>query len=164
MDLRSELNYDAAPDDVFTMLCDEAFRTAVCKATGSTSYDVAVSRDGDGAQVRVRRVLPAQVPDFAKKFVGDHIEVVQTERWGGPGPDGGRSADLKVEIPGKPGSVTGSVTLSPSAGGSRELITGDIKVSIPLVGRKLEGEVHRGITAAIKVEQRVGTKWLAGDR
>ncbi len=164
MDLRSELHYDAGVDDVFAMLCDEAFRTRVCRATGATDHEVAISRDGDTAHVRIRRVLPARVPDFARKFVGNHIEVVQIEDWGGPEADGGRRARLRIEIPGKPGSVDGSVTLSPTGPGSRELVTGDIKVSIPLVGRKLESEVHRGITAAMDVEGRVGATWLAGDR
>ena len=164
MDLRSELHYDAGVDDVFAMLCDESFRARVCRATGATDHDVTITRDGDTAHVRIRRVLPAEVPDFAKKIVGNHIEVVQTEEWGWAQPDGQRTARLRIEIPGKPGSVTGSVALSPSGAGARELVTGEIKVSIPLVGRKLESEVHRGITAAMEAEGRVGATWLAGDR
>ncbi|MGH3365709.1 MAG: DUF2505 domain-containing protein [Nocardioidaceae bacterium] len=194
MDLRAEISYDAGPDDVFQMLCDEAFRTRVCQATGSSTYDVTVSRDGEAVDVRIQRVMPADLPELAKKIVGETIEVVQTEHWDGQAADGTRKARLRLEIPGQPGAMNGSVTLSPasrapargapangapargapasgapasaapSGGGTHELITGEVKVGIPLVGKKLESEVVRGIKAAISAEEQIGRKWLAGDR
>jgi hypothetical protein len=68
-----------------------------------------------------------------------------------------------VEIPGKPGSITGSVSLSPSGGGSREVVTGSVKVTIPFVGKKLETEVAKGLKAALRVEGQIGAKWLASE-
>jgi hypothetical protein len=164
MDVREEIRYDAAPDAVFEMLCDQAFREKVCRAIGSISYDVSVSRTGDRARVHQDRVMKADLPDFAKKVVGSNIEMVQTEDWGEPKADGVRTADFRVEIPGKPGAITGTVTLSPDGSGSREVVSGTVKVSIPLVGKKLEGEVAKGLKAALEVEGRVGARWLAGDR
>jgi hypothetical protein len=166
MDVREEILYDAAPDDVFEMLCDQAFREKVCRAIGSVSYDVSVSRTGDTARIRNARVMKADLPDFAKRVVGDTIDMVQTEDWTERGPDGARTADFRVEIPGKPGAVTGTVTLAPTdtGAGAREVVTGQVKVSIPLVGRKLEGEVVRGLKAALQVEGRIGARWLAGER
>jgi Protein of unknown function (DUF2505) len=164
MDVREELSYDAAPGDVFAMLCDQGFRERVCRAVGSTSYDVAISHTGETVRVRVQRVMKADLPDVARKVTGDTIEIVQTEDWQAPADDGSRTARFRLEIPGKPGSVTGTVTLSGSDGGTREVVAGQVKVSIPLVGRRLETEVARGLEAALEVEQRVGAKWLAGDR
>lgn len=164
MDVREEILYEASPDDVFEMLCDQAFREEVCRAMGSVRYDVSVSRSGDTATVRNDRVMKADLPDVARKVVGDTIEMVQTEDWKGRETDGARTADFRVEIPGKPGSIRGTVTLSPTATGTREVIAGEVKVSIPLVGRKLEAEVAKGLKEALKVEGRVGARWLAGDR
>jgi uncharacterized protein YndB with AHSA1/START domain len=164
MELREELSYDAAPDEVFAMLCDQAFREKVCRAVGSASHDVSISQSGGDVRVRVQRVMKADLPEVARKVAGDTIEVVQTEDWKAPSEDGSRTAAFRLEIPGKPGSVTGTVTLSLSGSGTREVVAGQVKVSIPLVGRRLEGEVARGLQAALDVEQRVGAKWLAGDR
>jgi uncharacterized protein YndB with AHSA1/START domain len=163
MDVREEIVYAASPDDVFEMLCDKAFREEVCRGIGSVRYEVSVTRDGDTAQIRNHRVMKADLPDVAKKVVGDSIEMVQTEDWGERQADGSRTAAFRVEIPGKPGSITGSVSLSPSGGGSREVVTGSVKVTIPFVGKKLETEVAKGLKAALRVEGQIGAKWLASE-
>lgn len=164
MDVREEIVYDASPDDVFEMLCDQDFREEVCRGIGSVRFDVSISRSGDTARIRNDRVMKADLPDVARKVVGDTIEMVQTEDWGPREPDGARTGEFRVEIPGKPGSIKGSVSLSPIRTGSREVVTGEVKVSIPLVGRKLEAEVVRGLRAALEVEGRIGARWLAGER
>jgi hypothetical protein len=161
MDVREEIVYDASPDDVFEMLCDQAFREKVCRGIGSVRYDVSITRDGDTALVRQDRVMKADLPDVAKKIVGDTIEMVQTEDWGKRRPDGSRTATFHVEIPGKPGAITGKVSLSPAGDGSREVVSGQVKVSIPFVGKRLETEVAKGLQAALEVEGRIGAKWLA---
>jgi hypothetical protein len=161
MDVREDIVYDASPDDVFEMLCDQAFREEVCRGIGSVRYDVTISRDGDTAVVRNDRVLEADLPEFAKKVVGRTIEMVQTEEWGPREPDGARTARFHVEIPGKPGAISGTVALSPTRTGTRESVAGSIKVSVPLVGRRLEGEVARGLKSALEVEGRIGKTWLA---
>lgn len=160
MDLQTDLNYDAAVDEVYSMLCDEAFRKQVCEATHARSYDVSVTPTGDGADVRVSRVMPA--PDMAKKLVGDTLEIVQVERWGARSADGTRTADLSVDIPGKPASMRGRITLTPAGEGATEAVSGDIKVKVPLIGGKLEGEIARALVSAIKQEGEVGARWLSG--
>ncbi|MDQ3424563.1 MAG: DUF2505 domain-containing protein [Actinomycetota bacterium] len=166
MQLRSELTYDAPPDEVFAMLCDQDFRETVCAATQATSYDVTVDVVGDGVRVRVHRVmpLPSDVPDMARKLVGDSIEIVHTEEWGPAQADGSRTARLRVEVPGKPVTMPGTIVLAARGTGSHESLEGDVKVSVPFVGGKLEQEIARGILAAIEVEGSVGRAWLAGDR
>jgi hypothetical protein len=164
MDVREEIVYDASTDDVFEMLCDKSFREKVCRAVGSVSYDVSVSRNGDTAHVRNDRVMKADLPGAAKKVVGDTIELAQTEDWRAREPDGARHADFRLEIPGRPGAVTGTVSLFADGTGSREVVSGQVKVPIPLVGRKLEAEVARGLKAALEVEGRIGAKWLTGQR
>jgi hypothetical protein len=164
MDVREDIVYDAAPDDVFEMLCDQSFREKVCRAIGSVRYDVTISRDGDAATIRNHRVMKADLPEVAKKVVGDTIEMVQTEEWGPRESDGARAGTFRVEIPGKPGSIHGEISLAPLRTGTREVVAGEVKVSIPLVGRRLETEVVRGLKAALEVEGRVGAKYLAGER
>jgi hypothetical protein len=164
MDVREDIVYDASPDDVFEMLCDQTFREKVCRGIGSVRYDVTIERDGDRATVRNDRVMKADLPDIAKKVVGDTIEMVQTEEWGPREGDGSRHGAFHVEIPGKPGSISGTVSIAPEGGGTREVVAGKVKVSIPLVGKKLEAEVVRGLKSALEVEGRIGAGWLDGRR
>jgi Protein of unknown function (DUF2505) len=164
MDVREEIAYDASPDAVFEMLCDQEFREKVCRGVGSVRYEVTISSAADGATVRNHRVMKADLPDFARKVVGDTIEMVQTEEWGPRESDGSRRGTFHVEIPGKPGSIRGTVSIAAERAGTREVVDGTVKVSIPLVGRKLEAEVVRGLKAALEVEGRIGAGWLDGRR
>ncbi|HET7326159.1 MAG TPA: DUF2505 domain-containing protein [Nocardioidaceae bacterium] len=158
--LQTELNYDAGVDDVFSMLCDEDFRKQVCEATNARSYDVSATPSGAGAEVRVSRLLPA--PEVAKKLVGDTIEVLQVEKWAGPAADGTRTAELTVEVPGKPASMRGTIVLAPGAAGATESFDGDVTVKVPVVGAKMEQQITGALIAAIEQEGKVGARWLAG--
>ena len=161
MDFTETLSYDASPDEVFVMLCDKNFREEVCKQSHAISYHVEVVPAGDSAKVVISRVMPANVPDFAKALVGPEIEIVQTELWEPPNPSGVRIAGLRMEIPGKPGQMVGSVTLRPDSAGTTEIINGELKVKIPFLGGKLEAEIAKGLREGIRLEGRVGAGWLS---
>jgi len=164
MRLSERLEYEAAPDDVFAMITDKAFREDVCEAAGALSWSVEVAIDGAdtgaGASVTVRRVMPADVPDMVKKLVGETIEVVQTEQWE-PAEGTARRAEVLVEIDGQPAKMIGIATIEADGAGAVLAIDGDIKVAIPFLGGKLEKEVSRGIRAALVVEHRRGVAYLS---
>lgn len=160
MDLHKELRYAAGPDDVFAMLRDEAFRKQVAAATHARSFDVSIASSDGRTTVRISRVMGA--PAIAKPFVGDSMELVQVEAWGLPTSDTSRHADWSLEIPGKPGSVRGSMTIKPADGGTLQIIRGEVTVKIPMVGGKLEKEIARAVESGIRTEGEIGTRWLAG--
>jgi uncharacterized protein DUF2505 len=158
MKFSHEIRYAASAADVYAMLADESFREQVCSAGGALRSSAAISQNGGGMAVEVDQTLPATgIPSFATKFVGDEIRVVQKESW-----KDGSSADLEVLIPGKPGHMRGSVSLVENGSEPVETVTGDIKVSIPLLGGKLEALIGDLLASALRNEQRVGRTWLAG--
>ncbi len=158
MKFTHEIRYAAGAEAVRAMLADEAFREKVCEASGALRSSSSVRDTGDGMTVTVDRVMPADgIPSFATKFVGSEIEVKQLETWTGP-----TRADLEVTIPGKPGHMRGTVTLSERDGETVETIQGDIKVSIPIVGGKLEALIGDLLASALRSEARVGRDGLAG--
>jgi hypothetical protein len=162
MDVRAEIHYpDASPDEVFAMLCDTGYRNQVSEDTGALAYQVDIEQADGGATVTVVRTMPSEVPDFVKKFVGDTIEVRQTEKWGAADETGTRSADVQLEISGQPAGMTGTLVLEPASGGTQQRVEGDLKVSIPLFGKKIEPEVVKGVLAGIRQEERTGLAWLA---
>ena len=124
MKFSHRMTYDAAPADVLAMLADPKFREKVCVAMHATRRDVSIDGAAETMKVVVDQTQPAKgIPSFAKKFVGDEIQIVQREQW-----KGGSGATLKVEIPGKPGARDGSIGLSHNGSGTNEAVEGDIRV------------------------------------
>jgi hypothetical protein len=158
MKFSHEIRYAASAADVYAMLADESFREKVCAASGALSQSASVTPTSAGMDVVVDQTLPAHgIPAFATKFVGSEIQVLQKETWTSP-----THADLEVTIPGKPGHLRGSITLAENAGETVETVSGDIKVSIPLVGGKLEALIGDLLASALRNEERVGRSRLAG--
>ena len=142
------------------MLADPAFREKVCVAMRATRRDVRIDGAPETMKVLVDQTQPAKgIPSFAKKFVGEEIQIVQHEQW-----KSASGATLKVEIPGKPGALDGSIDLSQNGSGTVETVDGDIKVKIPMIGGKLEALIGDLLASALRTEERVGKAWLAGDR
>lgn len=162
MDVRAEINYPTATvEQVYALSTDPKFRGAVCEATRALDYDVDVDEHADGtATVTVRRTMPAEVPDFVKRFVGETLDVVQTEEWGAPDNVGERTANLMVQVTGQPVKMTGTVTIGAVGQGARTSIRGDLRVSMPFVGKKIEPEIANGILAAAAKEQQTADEWL----
>jgi hypothetical protein len=163
MDLSAEISYPGAtPDQAFALIVDSKFRSAVCEATAALGHDVGIEqKDDGGAVVRVDRTVPAEVPDFVKKLVGETLDIRQTEDWSSADAAGLRTADVVVEVVGQPARMTGTIVLEATPDGCREVMTGKVKVSIPFLGGKIEPEVAKAIVAASKVEQKTGREWLA---
>ena len=158
MKFSHDLAYDAAPEAVAAMLADPAFREQVCTALHVLRHEVSVQGAGAGMTVVVDQTQPAGgVPSFAKKFVGDEIRIVQRERWRDT-----TKADLDIEIPGKPGTMHGGITLVGDGAHTVQTVAGDIRVKLPLVGGRIEEMVGDIFRAALRTEQRVGAAWLAG--
>jgi Protein of unknown function (DUF2505) len=162
MKLEERQDYDADPDTVFAMLCDQAWREEVCRATHAVDYSVEVEKTDAEVTVRTTRVLPANVPEPLKSMVGQRIEIVQVETWSQPDGDGVRNADVDVRISGQPASMTGTMTLRPRGSGSRQTVLGDVKVKIPLLGRRIEPEIAKAIRAALDKEGECARVYLAG--
>ncbi len=156
-----ELRYDGATiEQVHQMLADPTFREAVCDSQHVLRRTVKIDRDGSGMSVSIDQVQAAQgIPGFAKKFVGEEINIVQTEDWTSP-----EKGNLHIAIPGKPGEMSGTALLTEDPDGTTETVNLSVKVNIPLVGGKIEGLVADMLRKALRAEHKVGVTWLAGGR
>jgi hypothetical protein len=161
MKMRVETSSPATVEQSFASHIERGVREQACRESGALSYDVLIETRADGgARVQVDRVMAPQVPDFIRKFVGDSIAIRQIEEWSAPGPTGTRTATVHLTIKGQPASMVGTAVLAPAPEGSTEVVTGDVKVAIPLLGRKVEPEIVKVIEAAVRIEQRVGQAWV----
>jgi hypothetical protein len=154
--LSYDLTYDAPMIAVGEMLMDAAFREQVCDAQRALRRSVSVGQDGGGMKVVVDMVQAAQgIPGFARKFVGDEIQLVQTEYWSDI-----ETARVETVIPGKPGQLTGTITVRESGGTTTETVQMEIRVGIPLVGGKIESLIADLLRKALRVENAVGRTYL----
>ncbi|SDD44744.1 DUF2505 domain-containing protein [Nocardioides lianchengensis] len=155
--IKHELTYDAPLAAVAAMLGDPAFREEVCERQHVLRQTVSVTPAGAGKEVVVDQVQAATgIPSFAKKFVGDEINIVQKEIW-----TDAERGDIYVTIPGKPGDMKGTVRLEESGGRTTETVSLEIKVGIPLVGGKIEGLIGDLLLKALQRENEVGRDYLS---
>jgi hypothetical protein len=146
-------------DEVFAIYADPTFRKAVADYQHVVDFACEITPDGAGMAVRLEQAHGTdRIPGFARKLVGDEIRFVQEEAWSSPS-----SADMHVTIPGKPGEMSGTETLTQSGPDVVQTIDLTIKVSMPFVGGKVEDLIGDFIRKAFEAENKVGVKWLAGE-
>jgi hypothetical protein len=162
MKLREAIAYPAGIDAVFSMLCDPVFRHRVCEATYAIDHSVSVRSEGDLVVITIVRVMPADVPPFVRRVVGDHIEIKQVEGWAVPEQVGQRTANLSLEIVGHPATMSGRIALAAVDDATRGTIEGDLRVSIPIFGGRLAEEMAKGFRFALAAEAAVAKDYLAG--
>jgi uncharacterized protein DUF2505 len=145
--------------DVYAMLGDQAYRKAVADYQHVVDFDCRISMNVDGMDVQLEQAHGTdRIPSFAQRLVGHEIRFVQRETWTSTS-----SADIHVTIPGKPGEMTGSETLAQSGDDVVQRVELTVKVSLPLVGGKVEDLVAGFLGKAFEAENKVGVKWLKGE-
>ena len=160
MKFRHELSYDAGPDRVFEMLADPAFREAVCAAQDVLAAEVDLERSGAGFSLTVdQQQRTDDLPSFARTFAGDSTRAVQREVW-----EDSTGGTLRIETPGKPSEISGTITLRPEGSGTVEIVELELRVRVPLIGGKLEKLMGDKVRNGMDVEHGVGTDWLKGNR
>jgi Protein of unknown function (DUF2505) len=155
MKISSRFEFAAQPADVYAMMTDQKYLEEVCVASGSLSHHVSV----EGSTTRTSRTLPA--PDSAARFTGPQLTVNDEIVWGDPSADGSRNATVSMTVLGQPVTFKGNQQLSAAGRGSVVDVSGELKVAIPLLGRKLEESAAPAVMAGYRTQQEVGDRWLA---
>jgi hypothetical protein len=155
------MRFDADPATVFAMLTDEVYIGRKVRAANAIRHEAAVTHNGDQVTIHVLRVMPPDVPDFVRRFVGETIDLQQTDVWGPAAPDGSRTGTISLDMAGAPVTMRGTLQLEPDGIASVVSAEGKIKASVPFVGGKIEQAVHGGLVEAAKREEQVGRDWLS---
>jgi len=153
MNIDTRAEFAADPDKVFAMLTDKAFQEQVCEQSYASDYEVNV----DGNTVKTRRSLPS--PDAARPFVGATLTVVENVTWADAA-TGNRTAAVTLSVPGQPVSFNGKYELTAGGPGSTLSFTGELKVNVPLLGKKLEQAAAPAVLAGFTTQEKVGADWL----
>jgi uncharacterized protein YndB with AHSA1/START domain len=137
MQVTHHLNGDV--DQVFALMTDPKFLERKFAAGGAKEISVDHEKLADGTcRVTTRRHVTVDLPGFAKRFIQPTNSLLQTETWEQAGPGQPRTCRYRVDVQGVPSHIDGTVTLTPDGTGTRQDIEATVKVSIPIVGGKLE--------------------------
>lgn len=139
--IRHQVEYNADVATAFETITDPAYQQEQLAASGAT--DVRIEQNTGGGQAgtlhqTIQQTVTVDVPGFAKKVLPSTNVVTQTEDWAAAGPDGSRTGTVRVSSKGLPADISGTMTLAPSGAGCTHSIDLHVKVSIPLIGGKLE--------------------------
>jgi len=131
-------HFDADVETVFARMSDPDFIMRKYADAGATDIQVDSDHRDDAPTIVSRRKMTVDLPGFAKKVMQPTNTVAQTDEWSPADGDGQRVCRYKVEVQGVPSRIDGTVTLSADGGGTRQDVEAEVKVSIPLVGGRLE--------------------------
>ena len=156
--------YDFPPAAVREMISDPDFIAERAPRTGSTSVDIEVSEEPDGGTTVVtERVMPANVPAFAKSFVGETLTITERQEWAAPAADGTGVAVATATFS-APLVFSGSMSITVDRGITTVRTFGEYKASVPFVGGKIEEMAKDQTVRYLTKEQEIGRRWLQGER
>lgn len=149
--------FAAQADDVFATLVDEAFLTARLRDIGGKAAALLDHEfNGDTAAFRLRQGVDAnRLPGAVRSILNGDLVVEREERWRGFESAG------KATINGVPATISSRGQLAGRGGGTELLIRAEVKVSIPLIGGKIEKVVAEQVTKLLAAEAEYAEKWLA---
>lgn len=147
---------------MYTTLVDPAFlraRLAELGGKGATLGDHRVEPDGR-VSYRLRHGVEAKnLPPAVRTLLGGDLTVDRAETWR-PDPAGGYAGTVAVTIPGMPGDLGGTIRLTDADSGSTLVLTGEVRIPIPLVGGRIEETVADQISKLLDNEHAFAEHWL----
>lgn len=156
MQLEVTHTYQRSAAAVFEVLTDFELVREKYEALGHTEMEL-VSREehkDGGVTLVTRRVVPLELPGFAKKVLSPRQSVTQTDTWTGPDADGVRTGTFTVVGKGTPVQVRGKMRLTPtSARKSTNVIVATVECKIPLIGGKIADFVAGDTRRAVDHEE-----------
>jgi hypothetical protein len=161
MKIRESFQYPAGVEAVFALIADKKFRVEAAEKTGGLDVSATVETADDATKVTLQRTQPATVPDFVKKAIGDAVTVKQVETWSEPDAHGTRKAKLSMKVAGQPAGFDGTATLKNDGKGAEFVVSGDVKVSVPFIGKKFEPIIAKAVLSSIKHDVKAGVDRLS---
>ncbi|MBB1509155.1 DUF2505 domain-containing protein [Tessaracoccus sp. MC1756] len=156
MDLDYTHTYAADPERVVGLLRNEDFIADVAVHAGATEHSVDITPDA------TTLIMSLPVPATIAKFIGSSMKLKQVFRFGDVAADGSVRGTVDVDVPGMPVDVTADAEMLPQGDGTTQgRYTGDLKVKIPLVGKKVEAQVEPYIRDAFAGLERRAADWLS---
>jgi hypothetical protein len=144
-------------EKVFGAMVDETYLRDRLAAIGGKDAALETFSSADGkASYQLRQGVPAEhLPSVAKSLLGGDLVIKRIENWAAG------AGTVEVTINGVPGRLDGAFTITDNGSGSKLTLTGEVKVSIPLMGGKLEKLIAEQVAVLLDKESEFTSEWLA---
>ena len=144
-------------EKVFGAMVDETYlRDRLAAVGGNDAELVTFSSAGERTSYQLRQGVPAEhLPSIAKSLLGGDLVIQRVENWAAG------AGTVEVTINGVPGRLEGAFTITGNGSGSKLTLTGEVKVSIPLMGGKLEKLIAEQVAVLLDKESEFTSEWLA---
>lgn len=167
--VRASATFPTAPEAVATDVLDEPFHSARATAIGgaATALESFDRAPGGELHIAMRQVLRrSALPAIARPFAISDLTLRRREQWT-TGGSGLPSCRFTVAVAGAPLSAKGTVTLaaaSSSGTAATDLVLEvSARITIPFVGRALQGIVVDVMQALVDEELQFAMDWF-GER
>ena len=147
--------YPRSAGAVFAVLTDFDRTRDKYEALGHTDVELISREEHDGGVTLItRRVVPLELPGFAKKVLSPRQNVTQTDTWAAADAKGVRTGTFSVVAKGTPVQVRGTMRLAPSGTRRCTNVTAvTVECKIPLLGGKIADYVAGDTRRAVDHEQ-----------
>jgi len=153
------LDYEKSAETVMRMYSDRSYFERKYKDGGAWDVEILEHEKSERhfrIKCRFTMKSDASMPEFAKKFIGDSISVVQQDAWDLETLRG----RLETEIRGVPVRVHADMALRPEGEGCANHLKWSLSCAIPLIGGKLEKVVAEDLQTKSRTDYQVSRKIL----
>ncbi|GAB2824495.1 DUF2505 domain-containing protein [Lentzea nigeriaca] len=144
-------------EKVFGALVDETYlRDRLAAIGGNDAELVTFTTTDTRTSYQLKQGVPAEhLPSIAKSLLGGDLVIQRVENWAA------LAGTVEVTINGVPGRLDGGFTITDNGSGSKLSLAGEVKVSIPLMGGKLEKLIAEQVVVLLNKESEFTSEWLA---
>lgn len=140
---------------------EETLRERLAAIGGQDAALVSHEKSASGTTYTLRQGIPAEkLPGVVRKLHSGDLIVNREQTWR-PQADGTVSGSGTAQVSGVPGSITVDTTLSPAGDGTKLQVSGQVKVSIPLIGGKVESTIAEQVVRLLRHEDAFVAEQLA---
>ena len=144
-------------EKVYGAMVDETYlRDRLASIGGPGAALVTFSSTDERTSYQLKQGVPAEhVPSAVKAVLGGDLVIQRTETWAAG------AGTVEVAVGGVPGRLDGSFTVLDNGSGSKLTLSGEVKVSIPFVGGKIEKLIAEQVAVLLDKESEFTSQWLA---
>lgn len=162
MEIRTSVQYPADIATILPVLMDPEYARFRLAEAGLTATSVTVSEE-NGA-TRLTMVIPVSgdvVPANYRKLVPANLTATIVELWHPTAGDRSPTGVMSVDFTGVPARARANFRLTETGETCERVIEGEVTVSIPLVGKKIEAKAVSMLERLVRAESKAAADYLA---
>lgn len=151
--LEHTVDFSYPVDQVFSVIAgEESLRERLAAVGGTEATLVSHEKSDGGIRYTLRQGIAAEkLPGLIRKVHSGDLIVQREQAWK-QRDDGTVRGTGKAAVSGVPGAISVDTVLSPAGHGTRLAVDGQVKVSIPLIGGKLEQLIAEQVVKLLRYE------------